>query len=320
MFHGHGKQPAVYSEKNNLVSVLDDLMKEFSSKFLFAGKTILIKSNHKKLSQALSIYFPEFQSKKKADLILEYDFTEGNFDLNSLIVKDEWRSKEKIRETKKDFFVFIHKKGKNGMLVSGALDLNKKKGNFRIKTSKKFFWAIFIFNLAKCLSIYLTDFNANIIHSSALADKNNAVIFSGGNDSGKTTLQYLCPEKEGLGEDLNFLFKKGKNFFVQAFPLIMMVTGISKKNSGAFKLKSVMFIKKSRKTKLKKLTKTDAIANLLQNDLQGTFNFQSIKLNKRISLYKELVSVVPVFILYFSLKKNLWKSIEKKLDKAIKLK
>jgi len=320
LFQEYGKQLTAYLEKNNLTYVQDDLMKEFKTNFLFAGKSILIKSNHKKLSKALSMYFPEFQSKKKADLTLDYDFREGNFELSAFMLKDRWRSKEKIKEIKKNVFVFSQKKGKNGMILSGTLDLNKKKGEFRVMASKNFFWGMFIFSLAKCLSIYLSDFNANIIHSSAIIDKNKAILFSGKNDSGKTTILYLCSEKEGLGEDLNFLFKKGKDFFVQVFPLIKMVTALNKKNSKAVKLKAITFLAKNKKIKLKKLSKTEAITSLLQNDIQGTFNFQKIKLDKRILLYQELFSEVPAFILYFPFKKNIWRAIEKKLDKAINLK
>ncbi|PJA19196.1 MAG: hypothetical protein COX63_01715, partial [Candidatus Diapherotrites archaeon CG_4_10_14_0_2_um_filter_31_5] len=128
LFQEYGKQLTAYLEKNNLTYVQDDLMKEFKTNFLFAGKSILIKSNHKKLSKALSMYFPEFQSKKKADLTLDYDFREGNFELSAFMLKDRWRSKEKIKEIKKNVFVFSQKKGKNGMILSGTLDLNKKKG------------------------------------------------------------------------------------------------------------------------------------------------------------------------------------------------
>ena len=57
-------------------------MKMIETKFGFAGKTVLIKTNNKKISQSMNARFPEFLSKKKADFTLEYFFSEGNTEHN----------------------------------------------------------------------------------------------------------------------------------------------------------------------------------------------------------------------------------------------
>ncbi len=292
-----------------------DFMEIFNAKISLAGKTILIKTNNKKLNTILKSYFPEFSSKKKPNLTIEYIFKEGNFDLNLFIVKDEWRSKEKIKETKKNLFLFKHKKGKNGMLITGYLDLNRKKSKMKIISDKNFFWGAFVFNFAKCISIYFNEFNANLIHSAAIAEKNKGFMFIGKNNAGKSTILRICPEALNLGEDLNILFKKEKKFFIQAFPFIMMITAINKKNSQPVEIQNIFFLKKSKELKLKKLRKTDAITLMLENDIQGTFNFQQIKTEKRILLYHKLFSEISAFKINFPLEKKLWKKIKKELKK-----
>lgn len=294
--------------------------KLFETKFSFAGKTIKIKTNNKKLSKTITVYYPEFSSEKKEDLTLTYLFYEGNQEFNLYIMKDAWRSDEKISEKKNDFFVFKHKKGKNTKLISGFLDLKKKQGKFKITTDKNFFWGFFVFNMAKCLAVYLNDIKGNVIHSSAIAEKNHGFLFSGKSKSGKTTVIRTCPETTTLGDDLNFIFKKGTKFFVQMFPLIAMVSNINRQKAKAFELKAVLFLKKSKKIKLKKLKKPQAINKMLENDIQGTFNFQKIKTKERILLYNEMLSGIPVFILYFPLEKNLWKKLKPELKKAVNLK
>jgi hypothetical protein len=295
-------------------------MKKKQRKFLFAGKTFLVKTNNKKINQLLDIYCFEFTATKKTDFTLKYFFREGNFDENLYILKNEWRSDEKVLHKSKNLIEIKSRKGKKSKLLSSVIDLKKNQAKTEIKTSKNFFWNFFVFNLAKIIAIYLNQHNGNIIHSSAIATKKHGFLFAGENDAGKTSILMLCPETNNLGEDLNFLFKKGNKFFVQSFPLISALTNLNKKTLEPFELKAVFFLSKSKKIKLKKLARTEAIVKLLKNDIQGTFNFQKIKIKERMTLYEELFKKIPAFTLYFPLKKGLWKKIERKIINEVDLK
>jgi len=290
-------------------------MKMLERKFLFAEKTVLIKTNDKKLHTVLGVFFPEYASKKKPDLTLEYGFRKGNFDLSFFLLQKSWKTYEKVRENKKKKLIeFKSRKGNSKkMLVSGFLDLKKKIGKIQIVTHRNFLWNFFIFNIIKCLAIYLNKCNGTIIHSSAVVKNKQAFLFSGIDESGKTTITRLLPETETLGEDMNFLFKKGKRIFVQEFPFIKVMVDVSKRQATPFELNTVFFIKKSKKLKIKKLTKIESIAELLKNDVQGTLEFNEINGKERLSLYKEIFSCVPAYVLHFPIKNNLWKKIQKKI-------
>ncbi|MFH1663975.1 MAG: hypothetical protein ABH986_04170 [archaeon] len=298
------------------------MKKMFSSKFLFAGKTVLVKTNNKKMNQRITCCFPEFESKNKPDLTLEYYFYEENSEANANILKNPVKVEEAIKTVmhkNKNLIKFELKKRKK-KLVSGFLDLKKKQGKMEIRTNKSFFLRFFVFNMAKCIAIYLNDFKGNIIHSSAMAKNGKGFLFSGKDEGGKTTVLRLCPEGIELGDDLNFLFKKGKKFFIQSFPLVLDPININKHSAKHFELKAIFMINKSKKLKLKKATKIQSMIKLIENDIQGTCKFQNIKTKQRLSLYEELLSSVPVFFLHFPIQQNLWKKIEAKLKKEIALK
>lgn len=284
-------------------------------KFLFAEKTVLIKTNDKKLHTVLGVFFPEYASKNKVDLTLEYYFEEGNFDLSFFLLQKSWKSYEKIKEKKKNKLIeFKSAKGKSKkMLISGFLDLEKNTGKIHIVTHRNFLWSFFIFNIAKCLAIYLNKYNGTIIHSSAVVKDKKAFLFSGKDNAGKTTITRLLPETKDLGEDMNFLFKKGKKIFVQELPFIKVMVNVSKRQAKPFELNTVFFIIKSKKLKIKKLTKIESIAKLLQNDVYGTLGFSKINAKERMALYEELFSCAPAYNLFFPIKNNLWQGIQKKI-------
>lgn len=291
-------------------------MKMFETKFSFAEKSILIKTNQKKINQMLNIFLPEFESKKKADLTIEYFFYEENHDLSFFVMGKKSIEIEKVFLQKNNKARFTSKKGKkNKMLVSGSFDLNKAYGRMELRMDRNFFWRFFVFNLAKCLVLYLTEKNANIIHCSALAKGNKAFIFPGKDNAGKSTVLRLCPETINLGEDLNFLFRKGKRFFVQSFPLVSLFTNTNKKTARSYELKAVIFLNKSKKLKIKKLNKIESIKKIFKNDAQAELNLPKTKVKERLFLYAEVFSAVPSFALFFPLRKNLWKKIEKKINK-----
>ncbi|MBU2477437.1 hypothetical protein KKG83_08285, partial [Candidatus Micrarchaeota archaeon] len=60
--------------------------KMLSTKFSFSEKTVLIKTNSKKMHKILEVFLPEFGSGKKEDLILEYFFFEENSDMDFRIM------------------------------------------------------------------------------------------------------------------------------------------------------------------------------------------------------------------------------------------
>ncbi|MFH1694938.1 MAG: hypothetical protein ABH850_00735 [Candidatus Micrarchaeota archaeon] len=295
--------------------------KMLSTKFSFSEKTVLIKTNSKKMHKILEVFLPEFGSGKKEDLILEYFFFEENSDMDFRIMKEQFVLLKKLKMKSKDKIVFESEKGKKGkMIISGFLDLKKKHGKIKLRMKSDSFWRFFVFNLAQCLAFYLSSHNGAVIHSSALAENGKGFLFPAGDEQGKTTFLFLCPKTVNLAEDLNFLFRKEKKFFIQAFPFMMMLANITKKKAKKFELKTVLFLAKSKKLKLKKLTKREAVIKLLENDVNAMFGFQEIKFKERISFYSELFSHVPAFVLYFPLRENLWKEVKKKLNKTLDLK
>jgi hypothetical protein len=296
-------------------------MKFFKTKFYFAGKTVLIKTNDRKVHQQASVYFPEFASTKKPDVTLEYCFYDQNKELSFDIMQKGWKAYEKMFLNKENIIIFKSKKRKNKKpAVSGYFDLKKGKGRIEFRMKKVFFWRFFVFNLAKCIAIYLNDYKGNLIHSSAVTKNKKGLLFPGKDNSGKTTIMMIYPEDNILGEDMNFLFKKGKKSFIQGFPFITVPSGITKKNTKPFEPKAVLFLKKSKKLELIKLAKNKAIEKLFETDIQGTTGFQNIKTKERIWFYSELFSKIPAFILKFPLKKEMWKKLEKELETAINLK
>ncbi len=296
------------------------MKKMLETKFLFAGKRILIKTNNKKINEAINFYFPERVSKKKADLTIEYLFYKENFDLTVLMMKTPVKKFQKAF-LRKEKTIFKSRKGKKKkMLVSGFLDLKKKYGKIEFRMNNKFFWDSFVLNIGACLIAYLNEQKATIIHSSAIGKKNKGFLFAGKGEAGKSTILKLCAETVTLGEDLNFLFKKGKKFFIQIFPFNTRITDIQKESVKPFELKAVFFLHKSKKLRLKKMTKKKSIEKMVENDNYMPFGFYRTELKKKVMLYAELFSSVPGFFLYFPLKENLWQELEMEIKKKVDLK
>lgn len=290
-------------------------MKMGESKISVAGKTISIKTNTKKLNEVIKIYLPEFGSKRKTDLELEYFFYEDISSSCSLSWNKWEYSKELKWNEKKRIAFFKDNQGKK-KIISGKLDLNKGKGKIKFRIKREVFWRAFILNLLKCLAIYFNKNNASIIHSSSISRKGKVLLFPGKSETGKSTIA-LLHKGTALGQDRNIIFKKGKKFFVQAFPFTELAANISKNKSKKTELKAVLFLNQAKKLKLKKLNKIQAIQKLLKNDVHGNFNFQKIRAVERLAFYTELFSEIPAFSLFFPLNKNLAEKIEKKMEKQL---
>ncbi len=289
------------------------------SKFYFAGKTVSIKTNNKKISNYLNLFQKEFASNKKPDLKLEYFFYKGNLDLNEQILKNRRNFYEKILfNEKKNLIKFKGKKSEKGKEhLFGWLDLNKNKGKIEIHANTPFFWNFFIDNLSKCIAVYFNDFECGLIHSSAVRKKNKGYLFCGAPTAGKTTTARMCEQGLILGEDLNFLFKKRKKFFIQSCPFNSVPFILEKKSSEPVELKAVFFIIQAKKLKLEKLSKFEGTAKLIMNDYYGPLNFTKIKAKERLGLYSDLMQKVPAFLLRLPIQQKVMEKIEEKLEKEL---
>lgn len=57
----------------------------YETKFSFAEETFLVRVNNKKVYQMMQAFTPEFESKKKPDLTLDFYFYRENIDFNFLL-------------------------------------------------------------------------------------------------------------------------------------------------------------------------------------------------------------------------------------------
>ncbi len=292
-------------------------MKMYETKFSFADETFLVRVDDKKVFQLMKAFTPEFESKKKPDLTIDFHFHRKNVDFNFVLLDLQKKAlSSAIQQKNKNIVELKSIKGSKKKFVSGFINLKKNYAKIDINVKRVYFWGFFNFNFAKIVAIYLTNKKkGNIIHSSGILKGKKAVLFSAKDDGGKSTIMLLCPEAQYLGEDQNVLFFRKGKLFVQAYPFIGTLSNIAKDNAKAFELETLFFLKKAKKFSTAKLNRTQAIGKLLENDIQGTFRFSNIKTKERIELYEKISEKVSVFSLRFLIEAKLWKKIDSFLKK-----
>ncbi|MCM8788059.1 MAG: hypothetical protein NC935_08440 [Candidatus Omnitrophica bacterium] len=102
-----------------------------------------------------------------------------------------------------------------------------------------------------------------ILHASSIADRNKALIFTGKNSSGKSTMiKLLHPQYKALADDTVIIRKQANQYFFYQTPFIEKEDWIEKA-SGKYLLKKVFFLRKAKFFKLEKIVDKDYILNRL---------------------------------------------------------
>jgi hypothetical protein len=157
---------------------------------------------------------------------------------------------------------------------------------------------------------------AMLVYSCGIIRHGKALIFAGPSESGKTTIAGLCREQDGevLNDEIVLMSRPASDggISVQSAP---MVSQISPRANKSAPLSCILLIKKSNKTAIHEIPKTEAYLRFMRQIITPAYIGQS---NKRAvysliaDFSNEVTQNVPVYEFEFSLNgESLWQEIEK---------
>jgi hypothetical protein len=157
---------------------------------------------------------------------------------------------------------------------------------------------------------------AMLVYSCGIIRHGKALIFAGPNESGKTTIAGLCRKQNGevLNDEIVLMSRPNDDgeISVQSAPMLSQLSPRANKSAP---LSCILFIKKSDKTVIHDIPKTEAYLRFMRQIITPAYIGQS---NKRAvytliaDFSNEVTQKVPVYELEFSLNgESLWREISK---------
>lgn len=233
--------------------------------------------------------------------------------LCGLVINDEkWKDylrkkfEEQHRKKRYDFILKIDSWQKKSFGACWPTD-----NYFKLKVPKSLrFFKRFNFYFKVIFGAFLVKNNGFLLHASVLLRKNRAFVFAGKVGVGKSTIVNLFPEFERITDDAAILTIENNNLFVWGTPF--QEKNPTVKANKKFRVKTIYFLSKSKRNKLVKLEKDEAIRRLMANCLV----FKPKKLSQKKRLTKAIletslntVAEVPCYHLFFKKSRSVGKLI-----------
>jgi hypothetical protein len=156
---------------------------------------------------------------------------------------------------------------------------------------------------------------AMLVHACGIIRSGKAIIFAGPSEAGKTTIASLCGRRQGnvINDEMLLVSRPGQNgdgISVRSAPFLGKFTS---RRAVTAPLRCILMLKKSTKTLLRCLDRTEAYTRFIRQIITPAYIGQ---INKRavLSLMAEFSDIVtraiPVYELEFNLdKKSLWQTV-----------
>lgn len=183
----------------------------------------------------------------------------------------------------------------NYSTLNAVVDIKSKYGYLNMEDGNEY---VFDSALRIIYSLILAK-EGFLVHAGGICLKNNAYIFTGPSESGKSTIVKLATEKTPMQilSDEIIAFRKLKNkWTVFSTPFSGTLEKIP--NNISSKIKKIFFIKKNTKTTCKPLTKKESLACLLPNVI--FFSKDNGLVENIFDLSCNFVKETPCFELNFS--------------------
>jgi hypothetical protein len=164
---------------------------------------------------------------------------------------------------------------------------------------------------------------AMLVHACGIRRSGKVMVFTGPSEAGKTTTALLCGEQHGaVINDEMLLFSRPSSanpvINVRGTPII---GGISTRRNISAPLSCILFLKKSAKTLVKRIDKTDAYLRFMRQVITPDYTGREEKraaLSLMANFSHEVTATIPIYELEFSLDgESLWRTVaelEKELD------
>lgn len=185
-------------------------------------------------------------------------------------------------------FDFIQKGKTLKVLISNKLIKNKS------------LWRMFLDILTKRIRDSVLSYpNIILLHAAACAKNNNGYLFLGPSKSGKTTVTKLLKGYSVLSDDKILIKPKGKKYCLYQLPLLSYESKKLQKNIGAsIFIDKIFLLRKSSKIQFKKVSRTQALANLLEGSKELNRIFKP-DIRKVFDISYGIAGSIPTYEMYF---------------------
>ena len=190
-------------------------------------------------------------------------------------------------------------------IISGHLWTIDHEDNFHDNTFENYFRMLVTYRLMES--------GGMLLHSAGIVNRNEAYLFPGRSEDGKSTLSKLSIE-EGrtvLSDDMNAVTWHDGHPFVEKVPF----TGDLKRTwtrSSSYPLKALFAIRKSDKTSVGELSQSRTLT--LLTSCTPYINADAHRMSQLLENLYHLTQKVPAHILDFSLSGDIWDTIEAALS------
>ena len=158
--------------------------------------------------------------------------------------------------------------------------------------------------LKSCVQILLERKNGIFLHASAVSLNGKGFVFSGPATAGKTTIVNMKKGLDILSEEYVTICKHNGIYSIFETPWC----GRHNKQT---KLDKIFFLKKDNTLKFQRLNKAESFMEILSNaDLTI---FEEDEYERAYNILEGIVSKIPCYNLYFSLKSAVWERIDRSL-------
>lgn len=161
------------------------------------------------------------------------------------------------------------------------------------------------------LCVYLPMADGFFIHAASIEKDRKCFLFSGKPQSGKSTVVKLSSGYRILSDDFSIIRKKHDSFRGFGSPFwghIEARGGNIKNKMGCIPIKGIYFLKQDDKVYIRKLTRKNAVLELVKNI--AIISKNKFINNRIIQLAEEFVGQIPAYYLYFKLDNSFWRRIQ----------
>jgi len=189
--------------------------------------------------------------------------------------------------------VFLDIPSKRGIITSPDSDLGINRA---------------LFLLSCVYSTFFPLYGGLLFHSSCVVRNNQAYLFLGKSNAGKTTIAELSKNFIVLSDDNTIVRKQRNGFFCYSTPWANKLA--NRQKTGKFRLKYIFFLCKDKSNYLKELGLKESLKEAFLFHVPFCKHFPSISLQNVFIHLLDLFKKNPSFELHFQRKPDFWKEIE----------